>query len=422
MVVKREGHKLIDYRLIIFFIYFISYAEAQPCTGQFKNNACENVGFTSDKSGTQIKEYGLNDMREITYYLKKIKSLGLKESLSLGYKRLINSSCPRVINVEIMNKCNLKCEHCRVTYHGGLMGDVTPEFMEFDSFRNIIDRISPLIKKAESFQFSTVEPLFHKDLFKMMDYVTERNKSIRYPLLSNGMLLTENNIEQLLKRNIPTIAVSLDGYTKKTVESFKTNTNFDRVVENIKCLTTLCKDKIDVSVVFVATKENIEELETYIGFCKSLNVNRILVNGFMSFLPENSHLYLYSKQGNPKVRSIFQRAYQEAKKHNIDIEFPSLITEPEGCGLHSYMNINEKGDVSPCILLARQTPFELFSKTNTAEPIVYGNIFKDTPLSIWNSKKATEFRNKLKNRKVPQECCLCPDAYGVICSNRDTKI
>ena len=361
-------------------------------------------------------------MREINYYIKKLKKLGIKQSINLGYSRLMYSSYPYVINVEIMNQCNLQCEHCRVTYHGNIMEDVNPEFMDFEYFTKIIDRISHLIKKAYSFQFSTVEPLFHKDIFKMMDYVSKYNKGIEYPLLSNGMLLTEKNIKELLKRNISTISISLDGCKKDTVESFKTNTNFDRVVRNIKLLKKLCQNKIEVNVVFVATKENVNELVQFVDFCKNLNIDRILVNGFLSFLPKNSYLYLYSKQGNREVQKIFQLAYDNAKRKNIDIEFPSLIAKPSGCGLHSHMNINEKGDVSPCILLARKTPFELFSKSATVKPVIWGNIFDDDPLSIWKSKKSVQFRKMLKNKVVPNECSLCPDAYGVICSNRNSRI
>ena len=135
-------------------------------------------------------------MRETDYYITKIKKLGIKKTINLGYSKLMYSLYPSIINVEIMNKCNLKCKHCRVTYHGNIMEDVNPEFMDFDYFTKIVDRISHLIKKADSFQFSTVEPLFHKGIFKMMDYVLRYNKNIRYSLLSNGMLLTEK--KQLL--------------------------------------------------------------------------------------------------------------------------------------------------------------------------------------------------------------------------------
>lgn len=360
-------------------------------------------------------------MKEISYYTDRLKKVGLRKFIALAYAKTIRTSYPCTISVEIMTKCNLKCKHCRVTYHGNLIKDVKPEFMEFEYFTKIIDRISPLIKKAFYFQFSSIEPLFHKDIFKMMDFVSGYNKNIEYNILSNGMLLSEKNINELLKRRVPTITVSLDGCNAKTVESFKTNTNFNKVVNNISLVKKICKGKIEPGVVFVSTRDNIHELEEYVDFVKDLGVDRILVNGFLSFLPENAHLYLYSKQGNPEVQKIFRRAYEKAKRNNINIEFPSLKAEPQGCGYTSIMTLDEKGNVCPCIILARQTPFELFSDTCEAEPVIFGNIFDEDPLAIWKGEKSVRFRNMLDNKMIPKACALCADAYGVSCSNRNVK-
>ena len=360
-------------------------------------------------------------MKAIKHYTDKLKHLGPKKFLKLAYAKTLRTSYPCTISVEIMTKCNLKCRHCRVTYHGDLIKDVDPGFMDFDFFTGIADRIAPLIKKAVYFQFSSIEPLFHKDIFKMMDYVSSYNKDIEYNILSNGMLLNERRIFELLKRNVPTISISLDGCTAETVESFKTSTDFNRVVSNISLLKKMCKDKIEVGIVFVSTRDNIHELEQYVDFAKKLKVDRILVNGFMSFLPETSNLYLYTKDGNNDIQKIYQRAYEKAKRNHISIEFPDLKAEPQGCGYPSIMTIDEKGNVCPCILLARKTPFELFSKTAVAEPVIFGNIFDLDPLSIWRSKESERFRNMLKNKVIPGQCLLCADAYGVICSNRNVK-
>ena len=361
-------------------------------------------------------------MREISYYVNVAKKLGFKKTMSLGLTRVLNASYPATIDIEIMSMCNLKCRHCRVTYYGNVIQDVEPAFMGLDRFQAILDRIAPLVKKAQFFQFSTVEPLFHKDLFNMMDAVALYNKDIEFPLLSNGMLLTETNIRNLMGRNVPSISISLDGCKKETVESFKTNTDFDRVVGNIRLLRKLGHAGIEIRVVFVATNHNIHELVEYVDFCAALGVDRILVNGFQSFLPENAHRYLYSEQGNPGAQEIFQRAYERAKRRNIGIEFPSLIARPAGCGSFSTMTINESGDVSPCILLARKTPFELFQRSATSTTVIWGNVFRDDPRSVWTSREAVQFRAMLKKRVIPAACTLCPDAYGVICSNRRSKL
>lgn len=353
----------------------------------------------------------------IKYTLSKIKEYGVKGSIRKISKKFLFNKYPEHINIEIMTVCNLRCKHCRVAYYGKEIPDVKPGFMDFNLFRKIVDRISTLAVHAFTFQFSSIEPLFHKDLFKMMDYVSSYNKNLFFPLLSNGMLLSEGNIHELCSRNVPSISISLDGCTKKTVESFKTGVNFDKVVDNIRLLKKMAGSKIKLYTIFIITTENKNELLDYIDFCADLKVDGININGFQCFLPEMSNLYLYSKNGNPEIFELFQRAYDKAKDKSMIIKFPSLTAKKSGCDLTSYISIDQAGNVSPCILLSHKTPLELFSRTSVATPVVYGNVLSEDSVSIWNKKDYQDFRRKLKIHDVPQACFLCADAYGVICSN-----
>ena len=293
--------------------------------------------------------------------------------------------------------------------------------MDFDYFRKIVDGISPMIKKASRFQLSTIEALYHKRVFDMMDYVSGCNKDIIFPLLTNGMLLNEQRIHEICRRNIPSVTISLDGYRKETVESFKTGVDFDRVVENIRLIKKIAGNKLQVDTIFVATEKNIGELEGYIDFCADLGVDVVFINGFMCFLPENSGLYLYSKDGNPEVFKLFERVFAKAEKRGLTVKFPSLTARPTGCELTQSVFIGERGDVSPCVLLARPTPMELFSQTNVPGPVVYGNVLEEDLMEIWNKKEFRQFREKSGSRNLPQECRLCADAYGVICSGRTMR-
>lgn len=352
---------------------------------------------------------------DISYILSKIKENGISGSMRKISSRF--SSFPKGINVEIMTVCNLKCKHCRVTYHGGLIPDVKLGMMDLDFFRKIADRISPLIKKAVIFQFSSIEPLFHKELFAMMDYVCRYNRHISFPILSNGMLLNEKNIVNLSSRNVPSITVSLDGCRKETVESFKTGTDFDKVVGNIRLVKRTANRKILLNSIFVATALNVKELVEYVDFCSGLGIDNIFVNGFLSYKPEFSSLSLYSKSGNPEIYELFLKANERARKRGISIQFPYLVAKKRGCDAYPNIYIGEDGDVAACMHLARQTPFALFSDTKSNPPVIYGNIFNEDPLRIWNKREFSEFRNKHKRGDVPEECSFCGEAYGVIVSN-----
>ena len=352
---------------------------------------------------------------DISYILSKIKENGISGSLRKISNRF--SSFPKSINVEIMTVCNLKCRHCRVTYHGSLIPDVKLGMMDLALFKKIADRISPLIGKAVIFQFSSIEPLFHKDLFTMMDYVSRYNRHISFPILTNGMLLNEDNIANLCSRNVPSVTVSLDGCRKETVESFKTGADFNKIVGNIKSVKRASKRKILLNTIFVATSSNVKELVEYVDFCGDLGVDTIFVNGFLSYKPELSHLSLYSKAGNPEIYGLFLKADERARKRGISVQFPYLKAKKRGCDARSNMYIGENGEVAACMHLARQTPLALFSDTKINPPVIHGNVLKEDPVRIWNKREFSEFRNKHKRGEVPEECSFCGEAYGVIVSN-----
>ncbi|MCX5829724.1 MAG: radical SAM protein [Deltaproteobacteria bacterium] len=349
----------------------------------------------------------------------KVRQYGLLKAGQILYRKFFPGKYPQAINIEIMTICNLKCRHCRVTYHGSLIKDVKPAFMKFELFCEMVDRITPFIKHANVFQFSSIEPLFHKDIFRMMAYVSTKNRNMLFPILTNAMLFNKDNLRELFQRNVPSISISLDGCQKETVEAFKTGVSFDRVISNIRLLKKMAPERINIATVFVATRNNIHELPDYITLCADLGINEVLVNGFLSFLPDHSHLYLYTPQGNNDVSDIFKNTYAQAEKHGVIVRFPSLAAKPRGCDLSSLLCIDEKGNVAPCIFLAHETPLELFGKVGRTRKLIFGNVLKDDPLKVWNSRDYVEFRNKLRQRSLPRECALCADGHGVICSAKE---
>jgi MoaA/NifB/PqqE/SkfB family radical SAM enzyme len=254
-----------------------------------------------------------------------------------------------------------------------------------------------------------------------MDHVARYNENLIFPLLTNGMLLDERRIRELCRRNVPTVAISLDGCRKEKVEAFKTGVDFDRVIANIRRLKDVAGRKIRIQTVFIATKDTIDDLLEYVDFCASLGVDEVLVNGFMAFLPGFADDCLYSREGNDEVLGLFHEASRRAGELNLTIGFPSLTVRPTGCGLSSYMCIDETGNVCPCIHLARETPFEFLGESRTTERIVLGDVLEEDPVAIWKKKRYKALRKTLKEGGVPEPCRPCPDAYGVICPTGDPE-
>lgn len=320
---------------------------------------------------------------------------------------------PSQITIEIMDICNLKCSHCYL--QSQVKSSPSRGFMDYDFFEQIIKRISPLIKRAYHVNFLSVESLFHKRIFDMIDLVRKQNRNVGMSIITNGMLLDEKKIDRLLERDIHSITFSLDGWKKETVESFKRGTDFDRVVINIKRARERSKDKFNLTTNFVAHKRNIHELLNYIDFCKSLGISRIHINGFVSYSPEMRDYCLYSWEGNKEVDELFRQAKQKARTLGIILNYESTKLQPRGCNLFSRMYIDINGNIVSCVLLSVKTQLVLLDKVGFTEPIIWGNVFEEDPCNIWRSKASVDFRRLLYEDKLPKECSLCAIGYGVIC-------
>ena len=361
-------------------------------------------------------------MEIINIFLKKIKHIPrhrLGERLFSGIKKRI-LQYPQYISIQTVSACNLKCKHCFINDYHTEIEDGVIKIMQFNEFVLMADRLRPVIKNANYLTFSTFEAILNKNIFKMMDVILDINPKMQFPFLSNAMELSEDKIRQLEKYPVPEINISLDGFTKETVEKFKTEVDFNKIISTIKLLSaSTLKNKI--AVTFVAHRDNILELPDYVDFVNSLGIKQIYVSNILTFTKSLEGMELYSKIGNESAQKIFNDAIKRAKSNEQIISMPELSPILKGCQACESFFINSNGDVAPCDFLAVSTPFTFLGETQKNKPVIFGNIFKQDPIKIWRGESFKKFRNAHRTGKeIPNECTHCIDAYGLMCSNRTT--
>jgi MoaA/NifB/PqqE/SkfB family radical SAM enzyme len=183
---------------------------------------------------------------------------------------------PSTVCVEIMTICNLRCNHCYL-YHS----DRKKKIMDMELFKTISEKVSPILSAASEFNFASVEALMHPQVFEMIENIRSYNREIHIPIFSNGMILNDQLISQMIAYDIKTIVFSIDGCRKETVESFKTGSDFNKIVGNITKLKQAARNKVEITANFVAHKNNISEILEYVDFCRNLGINNITVTGFI---------------------------------------------------------------------------------------------------------------------------------------------
>ncbi len=180
-----------------------SFEFLQNCASE---NGC-NVESASDRS-----EF-------IDYCLKE--GILTKDKVSVKHPPLIKSPYPslRYLELQITNKCNLKCKHCYIS---------NKSFSELS-----INQIRVILKEFEEIQGLKVlitggEPLIHSRFKEINEMLPEF--SVRKVLFTNGLLLNRKALKSL---NIDEIQISIDGL-KDAHDSLRGKGTFGLSIGSVK--------------------------------------------------------------------------------------------------------------------------------------------------------------------------------------------
>ena len=165
--------------------------------------------------------------------------------------------------IEPTNTCNLRCSFCFVTE--GMTRD--EGFMDVDLFKKIIDD-TPALEHLCMHNWG--EPLLHKDIFEMFDYA--HKAGVNYIVMNtNGTLLNEKMISQIVESPLDIIRFSIDG----SPETFKKirGVELDKIEANILRLKEVKegqRPELSMGVVFTVEEETQQDTDEYIKYWETI--------------------------------------------------------------------------------------------------------------------------------------------------------
>ncbi|MEW5820352.1 MAG: radical SAM protein [Cyanobacteriota bacterium] len=297
---------------------------------------------------------------------------------------------PFFLQWHITDKCNLKCKHC---YRDDIKKD-----LEYNDMLDVLAQFKLLLKyinKKGRIQFAGGEPLLSDYLF---DIVNEANKcDIPSRILSNGILITEEISERILKSQIKYVQISIDGI-ESTHDQIRGAGSFKK---SIQAAETLRSKGIEVTFNVTVSKLNISELEQ-IAEIASQYANRL---GYHRLVPYGAGKSLEDQLIPPDlVREYFDLINNKIKPGYDDLEVvlrdplwkPYFAPEAQcpfigGCSVaYNGICVESNGDVYPCRRM----------------PVVIGNLTKESLIDIWESKIMRELRNRDKLKGNCKKCNL----------------
>lgn len=170
---------------------------------------------------------------------------------------------PIHLDLEANTNCNLKCFMCFQSFD-----PPKKELMGMEMFKKAIDEgVEKGLCSVKTMYRG--EPLLNQDMAEMVRYAKQKGV-IEVMFNTNANLLTEEKARELIDAGLDKIICSIDGCTKDVYESVRIGGNFEKVVENLKNLQRIKKErgikKPVVRVQTVDTPKNHEQIGEYIEF------------------------------------------------------------------------------------------------------------------------------------------------------------
>ncbi len=170
---------------------------------------------------------------------------------------------PFFVGIATIGKCNLKCRHCAYEC-GPEVEETLPRGVVFNLLRYLAE------KGVKEVHFSGGEPLLDPNIYDYIMYAYDLN--LNTLLITNGLLLTREVLDKLLKTGLGAIAVSVDG-AQYNHEFLRGPGTFTKVLRTLSILKDYdFKKKI---IYMVIHRQNINDIDYIISLVEEYNFTKL---------------------------------------------------------------------------------------------------------------------------------------------------
>jgi len=319
---------------------------------------------------------------------------------------------PRVVFIEVTNRCNLLCETCPRTF----FTREPLKSLSFDEFVTIVEQF-PEMQRAVLHGIG--EPLLNRELPRMIRHLKEREVQVLFN--SNGTLLTPPWQEELVHSGLDEFRCSIDGARPETYAFIRGADLLHKVIQGLDGLVRtqarLQAATPRVSIWCVVTRENLDELPDLVRLAARLGVPEVYLQRMTFFAQEPKEQYGMARQ----ELSIFGRqeeiiAHCEALSAELGIDFRASGARDPRNSLAAARAADERpwqaclrpwttayvtanGNCLPCCI----SPFA----TSDYESLILGNLFERPFAELWNDYLYRKFRTDFSSNHPHTACAGC---------------
>jgi MoaA/NifB/PqqE/SkfB family radical SAM enzyme len=349
---------------------------------------------------------------------KKICNIMLNV-LEIKNKEICLKSKPINLSVCLTNKCNARCKYCNVYNEQWEISYQTKE------------EIIKLLPFLDCISWSGGEVFLYKYFRELFTFA--KKCDVRQQIVTNGMLLDEEWIKQIITSNTK-LAISIRSTEKEKYEYLTEGARYNKLITNLRNIKKhLYKrnQSFELSMYVLVTKYNYMELEKLIDFAKEYNfdtVRFIQLDNSANPINDENICSNDSKYYKP-LKNELNKALEKARKYGIGINC-ELSIDFDKNKIINYGNKNDdyyylfeeykniKGNQLFCIfpwtsLIIINEGFFVFNHFCKINKEYNYSLSNNTILEYWNSKEVLDFREKIKRNDYNNICSSVCTKYNI---------
>jgi radical SAM protein with 4Fe4S-binding SPASM domain len=320
---------------------------------------------------------------------------------------------PAHLQLEVTSACNLGCVMCLVRYRPPV--NKLAGAMPFALYRRLVEELPGLGRLTLQ---GLGEPLLSPYLTDMVRLAVERRITVGFN--TNATLLNARRAAELVDSGVDWLHVSLDGATAATYEAVREGATFHTVVSNLAGLVRAKRSAGSanpwIRVVFVAMRDNVDELPDLVRLLADVGVNELhvqnLSHSFSDTDPAGRYAgireftaaqALWAGPDTVPGASAFAAARDTAREVGLRLRLPDRGTahreggrDGPGCTWPwDAAYITSAGAVQPCCMVMGD------------DRVVLGTLTEQSFADIWYGEPYRAFRRRLFAVDPPEVCRGC---------------
>ncbi len=224
---------------------------------------------------------------------------------------------PRIVQMDITSRCNLRCLHCRASNLDQRTPDMSQE--QIQSILTQIHSFSPDVTLA----VAGGEPMIRRDLLDIFRFIKDNLNGMNIELLTNATLINSKNIDRIMEV-VRCFNVSMEGSTPEIHDDIRGKGAFQKTIKALELLVD--RDAtLAVRMTFFNQEEN--EPERLMRFLSNMGVKTF---NFRYVVPVGR---AQEQDIDPEqYRRLSERVWEVGQELNMTIgfsdPFPELLVNP----------------------------------------------------------------------------------------------